>query len=725
MPTVPMPSNGGSVDPNGLPSVRTSADAFGAVRAGQVQQAGADIQSAADQYTMLQNQVRINDGLNQTRQAINDQTFGQEGYLAKRGQAALQPDAAGLALPDAYSQKLAQTVSDIASTLTPDQQRVFRMQAADMQTSFRGNVQQHMLQQSQAYSASVYQDTLRTVDDSVGQVWNDPQQMNGYQNPQTGQFEGGLVQQAKAAAYAAAKLTGTDPNAAILEAGSHVHTTAISMALQNQNPQYAADYLAAHKSEMTTDDLLRVQGLVTQQSTAQLVQTTVNKRAATMLQPTVAPTDFQRLDGAVRGVESSNTDFNPDGTPVMSSKGALFAHQVMPATAGDPGFGIKPADASGTPAQTAAEYNRVGTQYLAALVKHYGGDVAKATAAYHDGQGAVDKAVADADAQGDPTIWLQDTNISDAGRAYVTSVTKQYGQGGGAAPMPTKEQFVQGVLSDLGTAATPQMVSMARASAEAQYTLTTQSRQEQGQQATRQFQQVLIDNGGDMGSAVANNPDVAAAVRQYSPGEYENLTKFARSLARGENVTNMDAYGQAVSHPEDLAKLSDAEMAQFVTTNMSQADGKYLYKLRNDVMTGKVDTGPDSVNQKALNWKLNQSLRDIGIDPVAKDEETKTRIGDIQQTMVNGILSQQQAQGKKFTQADIDKFVDQQIARGTVVPRWFGLASNPQRLYATQIGDLSSADKDSITTQLQKEGLKTLTDSDIMRRYFAVKSNGQ
>lgn len=719
MATVQTLSNGGGTEPTGLPGVRVTPDATGAFQGAQLQQAGANVQQAGEQYLMLQNQVRVNDAMNQVRQKALDLTYDpQAGYQAKKGSAALQPDANGQALPQSYGAQLSDTIGQVSSTLTPDQQRVFLQNANDLHTTFVGGVQQHMLQQGQAYAMSVQDSTLKTTQDMAGQYWNQPDKITGTPNPDTGVFEGGLVQQAKAAAYAAAKLNGLDPDAAIMQAGSAIHSAVIRSALENQNPQYAADYLAAHKSDMTTDDLLRVQGLVTQQSTAQLVQGTVAKRAATMLQPTVAPTDFQRLDGAVRGVESSNTDFNADGTPVTSSTGALYAHQVLPSTAADPGFGIKPADSSGTPAQTAAEYNRVGTQYLAALVKHYGGDVAKATAAYHDGQGAVDKAVADADAQGDPTIWLQDTNISDAGRAYVTSVAKQYGQGGGAAPMPTKEQFVQGVLSDLGTAATPQMVSMARASAEAQYTLTTQSRQEQGQQATRQFQQVLIDNGGDMGSAVANNPDVAAAVRQYSPGEYENLTKFARSLARGENVTNMEAYGQAVSHPEDLAKLSDSDMAQFVTTNMSQADGKYLYKLRQEVQSGKVDTGPQSINQAALNSKLNRTLLDLGLDP--SDKNNRTQVGDVQQSFVTQILAQQAAQGKKFTAADINSYVDQQAARQTVREHWLW-PNSQQPMLTSQFTDAPSDVQQKLKGGFAARGVTSPTDAQLNRAWLTYK----
>ena len=53
----------------------------------------------------------------------------------------------------------------------------------------------------------------------------------------------------------------------------------------------------------------------------------------------VTPDSFQKI----RQMESGNRDFTPQGTPVTSPAGAMFASQVMPSTAQQPGFGIQPA----------------------------------------------------------------------------------------------------------------------------------------------------------------------------------------------------------------------------------------------------------------------------------------------------------------------------------------------------------------------------------------------
>ena len=62
----------------------------------------------------------------------------------------------------------------------------------------------------------------------------------------------------------------------------------------------------------------------------------------------VSPDTFARMIQA----ESRGQNFNAQGQPLTSPKGALFAAQVMPATAAQPGFGVRPAQAQ-TPAKPA------------------------------------------------------------------------------------------------------------------------------------------------------------------------------------------------------------------------------------------------------------------------------------------------------------------------------------------------------------------------------------
>lgn len=70
--------------------------------------------------------------------------------------------------------------------------------------------------------------------------------------------------------------------------------------------------------------------------------------------------------------------------------------QVMPDTARDPGFGIRPWNG------TAEDLNRVGMEYRRAMQARYSGDLSKMWGAYNAGPGKVDRLL---DQHGDN--WLQ------------------------------------------------------------------------------------------------------------------------------------------------------------------------------------------------------------------------------------------------------------------------------------------------------------------------------
>lgn len=74
------------------------------------------------------------------------------------------------------------------------------------------------------------------------------------------------------------------------------------------------------------------------------------------------------------------------GDPLaVSPKGAMGRFQVMPGTAADPGFGIAPAKDN-----SAAELDRVGKEYLNAMLQRYDGDINRALVAYNWGPGNAD-----------------------------------------------------------------------------------------------------------------------------------------------------------------------------------------------------------------------------------------------------------------------------------------------------------------------------------------------
>lgn len=149
--------------------------------------------------------------------------------------------------------------------------------------------------------------------------------------------------------------------------------------------------------------------------------------AANPLTPTVttpvAPSNFARM----QQVESNGQDFDAQGRPLTSPAGAMYRNQVMPATAANPGYGVRPASA-----QTPEEYNRVGEEYYNALLKKYNGNVEMATAAYNAGPGRVDRNVAANQGQLNPQQLPNET------QGYLSKVLGAVGQGVNAV-MPSAQ----------------------------------------------------------------------------------------------------------------------------------------------------------------------------------------------------------------------------------------------------------------------------------------------
>ena len=108
----------------------------------------------------------------------------------------------------------------------------------------------------------------------------------------------------------------------------------------------------------------------------------------------------------IKHKESRGRDYDTKGNPLTSPVGAKYAMQVMPATARDPGFGIKPAQSD-----SPDEYNRVGRELYSKLLDKYG-DPKLAAIAYNMGPGKTDK-------------WLS----SGADMATLPQESRQYAQG--------------------------------------------------------------------------------------------------------------------------------------------------------------------------------------------------------------------------------------------------------------------------------------------------------
>lgn len=103
------------------------------------------------------------------------------------------------------------------------------------------------------------------------------------------------------------------------------------------------------------------------------------------------------LDRITVQAESGGRRYGANGDYLRSPAGAMGEWQVMPATARDPGYGVRPWN--GSPDDLA----RVGRDYRGAMERVFNRDPAKMWAAYNAGPGRVEQAIERRGAN-----WLQD-----------------------------------------------------------------------------------------------------------------------------------------------------------------------------------------------------------------------------------------------------------------------------------------------------------------------------
>lgn len=123
--------------------------------------------------------------------------------------------------------------------------------------------------------------------------------------------------------------------------------------------------------------------------------------------------------------ESRGRQMNADGTPVTSKKGAVGIAQVMPATAPEAArlAGLEFDDIR---YRTDAEYNKtLGKAYFDKQLQDFGGDAAKALAAYNAGPGALRRAMQRAEESGEPGAWLRFMPAET--QAYVPAIMSKAG----------------------------------------------------------------------------------------------------------------------------------------------------------------------------------------------------------------------------------------------------------------------------------------------------------
>ncbi len=627
------------VQPQALPGARIEEAPVGlagdiaARRGAQIQQGANQLIDTGHKIQMdlmeQANQLRVDDAVNQAKEQALKLTFDKDaGFTNLKGQAALQrPN--GQSLGEEYGGNLQTSFSDIAAGLGNDRQRqLFQQRTQPVMQQFQGQLMQHENQEFKNYSLSVDEGIQKNQLNTIGLNYNNPAIIDD------------SVKSIQASVYRQARTLGKSAEWAEAQSRaltSNAHLVALQSALEKNDPLYADQYLKKYSTQMDANDILRANGLITKEVDAKVGQAAGLQVMASNA-PKMVPTDADRLTNLVMGAESGGKDYGPDGKLLTSPKGAQGRMQVMPATAADPGYGIKPA-ADNSPEELA----RVGREKLQAMLQKYGGNVPQALAAYNWGEGNVDKAIKQAASAGDKfrpaqgNDWL--AYAPKETQNYVTGIMGKYGAGGGAPARPTLQDVHQQVRETLGPNARPEQIRIATETVTKAYSDQTAAIKQRGDEAVANAQRLLIQNGGDFAALPS---DVRAAI---PPGQYDDVMTFGGKLARGEHIaTNWDLYYNLKTDPQVLGQTNLSALRD----KLADPEFKQLVNEQQDIRSGKTEDMTHLRNGKDV---LNQMMREAGIDPTPKDtdKDGAATVGRIWNAFENRVREREQRTGKKLS----------------------------------------------------------------------------
>ena len=397
---------------------------------------------------------------------------------------------------------------------------------------------------------------------------------------------------------------------------------------------------------------------------------------APQAQPYQPPQAPQGVFGRMIQAESGGQQNGPNGQILTSPKGALGIAQIMPSTAAQPGYGIKPA----TPQELATPEGNMlfGQRYFEGMYNKFGQDPEKAAAAYNAGPGTIEKAMQAAAMRGG--TWKD--YIPEETKKYLAKVTpageeatKKYGPMLASAnnvmtdsTMSPEEQVIHhmvlnsGDVNALGTGtyAGDHLIDPATKKAYADQHAAVLQKNKLEKEAEVKAQKIVMDGGVGLQRALKDDSEEGSYLKAYlfhrlglndlAKNEQQKLgagDQWAQTMVNGAPAwVKFNGQGAPVKGYNAEGELTGKELIN--TLNMkgvTQHTGKMQ-----DVTTGKIyyeqttPMGPRLVdNQGQIYSGDSANLRAYGI---GSDVATKNIIQ--LQTLRNRLLNEPQIDQAKF-----------------------------------------------------------------------------
>ena len=536
-----------------------------------MQKAGMTGARIAEQQQHLADETVLTDALTKVKErALALQHDKDTGFLQVKGRDAFdRPD--GQSLEGYYSGQLQNTISDVAGTLGNDRQRqAFAKYASGIATGFRGSVMEHEREQFTVYQKSVDQGVMANGSQDIALNWNNPQAVDG------------ALQRIEGSAWRLVKMSGgsaESQQALVRKSVSDALKVGALAALDAGRSDYAQGFVARYKDKLDAADLLQIQGHIKKLSDAQIGGTVASEYVSRAV-PAMNPNDADRAFNILMGTESGGRQFDAQGKPLTSVAGAVGVAQVMPGT------GPMAAKLAGMQwdeqrYRTDPAYNAaLGRAYFGQQIKDFGGDLAKAYAAYNAGPRwvqAAEERAAKAEPGTPQADWFWQLNNDartpanrEQTRNYVTKNMAEFNVGGGTGTRPTFADIDAALRADPRLAGNPERYKLARQEAERQFKEQGDAIKQRGDEAVATAMRELQTNGGRFS---ALPPAMRAAI---PPKEVDNLLQYAGRLAKGDDINNPVVWAQILDLPP--AMLAGMSKTQFLSTYGTQLDRAHLQK---------------------------------------------------------------------------------------------------------------------------------------------------
>ncbi|MBW9238355.1 transglycosylase SLT domain-containing protein [Pseudomonas carnis] len=589
----------------------------------------------------------------------------------------------------------------IAETLTSEQQKARYAQiVASRRNSLSNELNKYEFAQREQHYDDTAEGQRRSAIQGAALYANDPQQLAYYQAKMN------VVEGAEA------QRKGLPPELAEqkrLEANTRLNAAVIEQ-LAARDPMKAKQYFMDNAVSMTADAQIRAASML-----KPLIDRQVGVSVGSQAVQDVSSQD-NRVFASILQAESGGKQFDRNGQPMTSSRGAIGTAQIMPST-GPEAAKLAGVEWDENRFRNDPDYNRqLGQAYFQKLTNDFKSP-ALAVAAYNAGPGMVND-------------WINGTNTTGKNASKLKLGDPRTGEISQAEfldKIPFKEtrEYTEKVLGKALQTHEPSFGQVAQA-IDARDDLTAdqksialkaakqridwqaeQRKQQDAQNLESAWDVVLQGNSWDTIPAAtwaALPAEGRKQIMDYKPGRPTDQEVYYR--ARDEIVS-----GNELNLLGMRAKLSDTDFQE-------------LTKLQQD----RREKGAEATSSIGSNDNIfKEALRVAGIDPEAKAGKRDAKsVAAARRYVDTQIRALEQDQGKKATPDQVQKVVDRAFIQGEVPGSGFmGMFSSKKRAFEREPGDqvivrdikqIPADEHQQIVEALKRHG-RVPNDADILKLF--------